>query len=157
MVALTFTVNGQEQTVSIDPADTLMDVLRDRLHLTGTKDGCREGECGSCTVIVDGRPVSSCIYAAKAAEGREVETIEGLNGEALSGIQQAMVEAGAVQCGYCTPGFVMILTALLRQHPKPSVGMIEEALNGNICRCTGYAQIFDAVLKVTGGQEEVSS
>ncbi len=157
MVALTFTVNGQEQTVSIDPADTLMDVLRDRLHLTGTKDGCREGECGSCTVIVDGRPVSSCIYAAKAAEGREVETIEGLNGEALSGIQQAMVEAGAVQCGYCTPGFVMILTALLRQHPKPSVGMIEEALNGNICRCTGYAQIVDAVLKVTGGQEEVSS
>jgi carbon-monoxide dehydrogenase small subunit len=156
MVALTFTVNGKGHTVHIDPAETLMDVLRDRLLLTGTKDGCREGECGSCTVIVDGRPVSSCIYAAKAAEGREVETIEGLNGEALGGIQQAMIEAGAVQCGYCTPGFVMMLTALLREHPKPDVGMIEEALNGNICRCTGYAQIVDAVMKVTGGQEEAS-
>ncbi len=145
MDRLTAFINGREEQFDVEPLETLMDALRNRLHLRGTKDGCREGECGACTVLVDGEPVDSCIYAARAVEGRRVETIEGLDDELARRIQDAIVETGGVQCGYCTPGFVVMITALLRRHPRPSEELIRESLSGNICRCTGYAQIIDAV------------
>lgn len=149
MTKLTATINGRQERLDIEPLETLMDALRNRLHLTGTKEGCREGECGACTVLVDGKPVNACLFAASAIEGRRVETIEGLNNDApAKRLQDAIVAAGGVQCGYCTPGFVVMITALLRRHPAPDEALIREALSGNICRCTGYAQIVDAVLAV---------
>ena len=148
MVMLTATVNGREERVEVEPLEKLMDTLRDRLYLRGTKEGCREGECGACTVLVDGMPVNSCIYASMQAEGRQVETIEGLDDALTRSIQDAIVECGGVQCGYCTPGFVVMITALLRRHPDAGEALVREALSGNICRCTGYAQIVDAVHRV---------
>lgn len=139
-------VNGEPVTVEVEADELLASVLRDRLGLTGTKIGCGEGECGACTVLVDGEAVVSCIYPALKADGREITTIEGLsrNGE-LDVIQQAFVEKAAAQCGYCTPGFIMAIKALLMQHPHPTPGQIEEGLAGNLCRCTGYYQIKEAV------------
>lgn len=152
MIALKLTVNGREERVAVEPAETLLDVLRNRLHLTGTKDGCREGECGACTVLLDGTPIDACIYAAQAANGRRVETIEGLSGEQLGSLQRRIVEASGVQCGYCTPGIVMTLTALLREHPRPDRQQVRAALSGNLCRCTGYTQIVDAALAAAGDE-----
>ena len=149
MVTLTAIVNGREERVEVEPLEKLMDTLRNRLHLRGTKEGCREGECGACTVLVDGMPVNSCIYAAMQAEGRRIETIEGLDDGLTRAIQDAIVACGGVQCGYCTPGFVVMITALLRRHPDAGEDLVREALSGNICRCTGYAQIVDAVERVT--------
>ncbi|MDD5265008.1 MAG: (2Fe-2S)-binding protein [Candidatus Bipolaricaulis sp.] len=141
-----FTVNGRAATVEADAEMRLLDALRDELHLTGTKEGCGEGECGACTVLLDGRPVNSCLVLAAQAEGRDVLTIEGLAaGPQLHPIQQAFVDAGAAQCGFCTPGFVMSTYALLRDHPAPSDEEILTALEGNLCRCTGYVKIVDAV------------
>ena len=141
-----FTVNGRAATVEADAEMRLLDALRDELHLTGTKEGCGEGECGACTVLLDGRPVNSCLVLAAQAEGRDVLTIEGLAaGPRLHPIQQAFVDAGAAQCGFCTPGFVMSTYALLRDHPAPSDEEILTALEGNLCRCTGYVKIVDAV------------
>jgi aerobic-type carbon monoxide dehydrogenase small subunit (CoxS/CutS family) len=145
---VTATINGRQETFDALAQSTLMDVLRDSLFLRGTKEGCREGECGACTVLVDGRPLDSCIYAAHAVNGRTVETIEGLGDDLSIRIKSAMVDAGGVQCGYCTPGIVVMLAALLRQHPAPDEETIRRALAGNICRCTGYAQIIDAVQRV---------
>jgi carbon-monoxide dehydrogenase small subunit len=145
---LTATINGREEQLDIEPLETLMDALRNRLHLTGTKEGCHEGECGACTVLVDAKPVNACLFAANAAQGRRVETIEGLNDDLAKSIQDAIVETGGIQCGYCTPGFVVMITALLRRHSAPGEALIREALSGNVCRCTGYAQIVDAVLAV---------
>jgi aerobic-type carbon monoxide dehydrogenase small subunit (CoxS/CutS family) len=148
---LVLTVNGRTHRLDAAPASTLLDVLREGLGLTGTKEGCAEGECGACTVLIDGRPVDSCLYAAHAASGRAITTVEGVGApDRPSPIQQAMVEAGAVQCGFCTPGFVMTLTALLEENPRPDEAEVRTALAGNLCRCTGYAQIVDAVLAVTG-------
>jgi carbon-monoxide dehydrogenase small subunit len=141
-----FTVNGRAASVEADAEMRLLDALRDELHLTGTKEGCGEGECGACTVLLDGRPVNSCLVLAAQAEGRNVLTIEGLAaGPQLHPIQQAFVDAGAAQCGFCTPGFVMSTYALLRDHPAPSDEEILTALEGNLCRCTGYVKIVDAV------------
>lgn len=141
-----FTVNGRATEVAIDPAETLLSVLRERLRLTGTKQGCDEGECGACTVMVDGRPVDSCIYAAGAAAGRSVETIEGLTRDELgSRLQAEFVSAGGVQCGFCTPGFIVTLVAVLREGKELSEDELRSSLAGNICRCTGYSQILDAV------------
>jgi carbon-monoxide dehydrogenase small subunit len=140
------TVNGCVETFETEGLECLMDVLRDRLHLSGTKEGCREGECGACTVLLDGKPINSCTYTARAAEGREIETIEGLNDALSMRIKRAIVEIGGVQCGYCTPGIIVMLSALLRRHAAPDEALIRQALSGNICRCTGYAQIVDAVL-----------
>ncbi|MGH9296212.1 MAG: (2Fe-2S)-binding protein, partial [Acidimicrobiales bacterium] len=128
-------VNGQVRRTEIGADEPLLFVLRERLNLRGAKDGCSEGECGACTVLVDGAPVDSCIYSAAAVGGREVRTVEGLaeNGE-LNALQQAFVQAGAVQCGFCTPGFLMTLTALLEANPLPSETEISQALSGNICR-----------------------
>ena len=146
MYPLTMTLNGESVTVEVEPFDLLVDVLRDKLGLTGTKIGCSEGECGACTVIMDGQAVLSCLLPAMKAQGREVVTIEGLShGDALHPLQQAFVEKGAVQCGYCTPGMIMSAKALLDENPKPSVEEIQEAVAGNLCRCTGYLQIVEAI------------
>jgi carbon-monoxide dehydrogenase small subunit len=145
-VDVTFTVNGRQARVAVDPAETLLDVLRERLRLTGTKEGCNEGECGACTVLVDGLPLDSCIYSAAATAGRCVETVEGLADDDLGrDLQSAFVAAGGVQCGFCTPGFLTTLVAVLRDNPAPSEQEVRTALAGNICRCTGYSQILDAV------------
>ena len=148
MSTLTTTVNGREERIEVEPLEKLMDTLRDRLHLRGTKEGCREGECGACTVLVDGMPVNSCIYAAMQAQGRRIETIEGLDDALTRAVQDAIVACGGVQCGYCTPGFVVMITALLRRYPDADEALVREALSGNICRCTGYAGIADAVQQV---------
>jgi carbon-monoxide dehydrogenase small subunit len=144
---LSFNVNGQ--AVGIDaPGDMrALDLLRDLLGLTGTKEGCGRGECGACTILVDGLPVNACLMYAAKLQGRNVETIEGVSGPGggLHPIQEAFLDEGAVQCGYCTPGMVLGAKALLARHPKPSVAEIEEALSGNFCRCTGYVKIIKAV------------
>lgn len=146
MAELRFTINGEEVTVEVNPDETLAYVLRERLGLTGTKIGCDEGECGACTVIVDGKAVTSCIYPAMKAQGARVETIEGLSkGGQLHPLQKAFVEHFASQCGYCTPGFVMSAKALLDKTPHPSEEEIKEAIAGNLCRCTGYYQIVEAI------------
>ena len=143
-------VNGRSVTIIGDGATTLLDFLRDSLGLRGTKEGCNEGECGACTVLIDGRPVDSCLYPALAAEGRKIETIEGMDeGSHLSSIQGALVATGGIQCGFCTPGFVMTLTALLRKQPNPNRNEIVGALAGNLCRCTGYSQIVEAAVSLS--------
>jgi carbon-monoxide dehydrogenase small subunit len=140
------TVNGKPHECEVDAETRLLDLLREELHLTGTKEGCGEGECGACTVLIDGRPVNSCLVLAPQADGAQVLTIEGLaDGEALHPIQQAFVDAGGVQCGFCTPGFIMSVYALLRDTPDPTDDEIRFALEGNLCRCTGYEKIVDAV------------
>ena len=149
---LTLNVNGRSRTLDTSPSATLLDVLRDELGLLGTKEGCVEGECGACTVLLNGRPVDSCIFAAHAVGPREVTTIEGVGAVDASPLQDAMVRAGAVQCGFCTPGFVMTLTALLADNRSPDEATIRRSLAGNICRCTGYSQIIDAVLEISGGE-----
>lgn len=141
-----FTLNGEETRVEIEPGELLLDVLRRRLFLTGTKKGCGEGECGACTVLLDGRPVLSCLLPAMKVQGRLVTTIEGVGDEeALHPLQDSFLEKGAVQCGFCTPGMVLSSKSLLDQHPNPSVEEIKQALSGHLCRCTGYIQIVEAV------------
>ncbi|MBN1773289.1 MAG: (2Fe-2S)-binding protein [Deltaproteobacteria bacterium] len=140
-------VNGAKVEVPVEATDRLLDVLRGPLGLTGTKEGCGAGECGACTVLVDGRAVNACLYPAREIEGRAVTTIEGL-GEpsgALSDVQQAFVERGAIQCGFCSPGMILAATALLAEHPEPTDEQIRDGLVGNLCRCTGYVQIVEAV------------
>lgn len=151
-VELTLVVNGEPVGLSVSPADTLLDVLRRDLELTGTKRGCGEGECGACSVILDGMVVSSCLVLALECEGSEVLTIEGLAaaGE-LHPIQQAFVDHGAVQCGFCTCGMIMAAYALLEANPSPTEDEIKRAFEGNLCRCTGYRKIIDAVLSLVPG------
>jgi carbon-monoxide dehydrogenase small subunit len=140
------TVNGRQHECEVDAQTRLLDLLREDLALTGTKEGCGEGECGACTVLIDGRAVNSCLVLAVQADGKTVLTIEGLAcGEALHPIQQAFVEQGGVQCGFCTPGFIMSTYALLQENPSPSDDEILTALEGNLCRCTGYTKIVEAV------------
>ncbi len=159
MATLNMVVNGDPVTVEVTPDTLLVDVLRNQLGLIGTKVGCGEGECGACTVLVDGKAVVSCLYPALKAEGRQVLTIEGLSkGGELDIIQQAFIERAAAQCGFCTPGFIMAVKALLLENPRPAPQEIEAALAGNLCRCTGYYQIKEAVelavqrLNAQGGQ-----
>ena len=143
---ITLAINGNEYRIFTDDCRTLLDVLREDLNLTGTKKGCDEGDCGVCTVLVDGEPISSCLFLAVKAEGHEVTTIEGLEKDGvLHPIQKAFVEEGAVQCGFCTPGMVMSTKALLDVNPNPNEEEIRTALSGNLCRCTGYVRIVKAV------------
>lgn len=143
---LTMTVNGREVALQIEADELLVDVLRDRLGLIGTKIGCNEGECGACTIIVEGEPVLSCLVPALRAQGLSITTIEGLShGEKLHPLQQAFVEHGAVQCGYCIPGFILSAKALLDRNPHPTRDEIKEAIAGNLCRCTGYVKIIEAI------------
>ena len=143
---IALTVNGEQREADVPSAATLVEMLREHLGLVGTKVGCGHGECGACTVLLDGEPVNSCLVFAAQCDGHEVTTIEGLrrNG-ALDRIQNAFVDAGAVQCGFCTPGMIMSAAALLSFNPEPSRDEIEEAISGNLCRCTGYVKIVDAV------------
>lgn len=143
---LSFTLNGTPVSIQVAPSSLLLEVLRNDLGLTGTKEGCGKGECGACTVLVDGRPVNSCLFPALEAEGREVRTIEGLaRGTELSVVQQAFVQNGGIQCGFCSPGMILSVEALLSRQPNPDETEIRSALVGNLCRCTGYAQIVEAV------------
>jgi carbon-monoxide dehydrogenase small subunit len=144
---ISFFLNGAEVVVPVRPHQRLLAVLRDTLNMAGTKEGCGEGECGACTVIVDGRAVNACLYPAPEIEGRRVTTIEGLleDGHRLSPIQECFVERGAIQCGFCTPGMIMSTKALLDANLDPTEAEIRAALVGNLCRCTGYVQIVDAV------------
>jgi carbon-monoxide dehydrogenase small subunit len=152
MQALTMKLNGEEVTVQVKPSAMLVEVLRDQLELTGTKVACGEGECGACTVLLDGEPVNSCLVPALKAQGREVVTVEGLAplGE-LHPLQKAFVEHGAVQCGYCTPGMLMSAKALLDHNPDPTEEEVKLAISGNLCRCTGYAKIVEAILDASAG------
>jgi aerobic-type carbon monoxide dehydrogenase small subunit (CoxS/CutS family) len=143
---LTMIVNGEAVSVEVEADELLVDVLRDRLGLTGTKIGCNEGECGACTVIMEGQAVLSCLIPALRAQGQKIVTIEGLgSGDRLHPLQEAFVEHGAVQCGYCIPGFILAAKALLDRHPHPSRDEIKEAVAGNLCRCTGYVKILEAI------------
>ena len=151
---ITFTLNNEVMEIEVDPGWTLLYLLREVLEMTGTKEGCGYGECGACTVIIDGRAVNSCLYPVMEAEGRNVTTIEGVmskSGE-LDPIQQALVQNGAVQCGFCTPGMVMSAKALLDENEKPTEDDIKESIEGNLCRCTGYVNIIDAIKSAAGGR-----
>jgi aerobic-type carbon monoxide dehydrogenase small subunit (CoxS/CutS family) len=144
---ISFTVNGKQRTVVTDPDRPLLDVLREDLHLTGAKYGCGEGQCGACTVLVDGRRMHACKVPIADMAGKSVRTIEGLSGndEPLHPVQQAFLDEHAFQCGYCTPGMIMSAIALLEETPKPDDAQIREGMNGNLCRCCGYAKILSAV------------
>lgn len=139
-------INGRPMAADIDPRLTLLDVLRESFGLTGTKRGCEVGECGACTVLLDGVPVNACLVPAPQAEGREITTVEGLaEGQTLNPLQEAFLDHEAVHCGYCTPGMLMSATALLEKKPEPSEEEIRVAISGNLCRCSGYVQIIEAI------------
>ena len=147
-VSITFTLNDKTVSVAVDAKEILIDTLRESFGLTGTKKACGTGDCGACTVILDGKAVRSCILLTAMVAGKNVLTIEGLGDEEhIHPIQQAFVDAGAVQCGYCTPGMILTAKALLDENPKPSAEEIKEALSGNLCRCTGYTKIVEAIEK----------
>ena len=140
-------VNGDVYNLEIPAHRTLLSVIRDEIGLTGTKEGCGTGDCGACTVLLDGKPVNACLVLAVEARDREVTTIEGVAGDgALHPVQQAFIEKGAVQCGFCTPGMVLSAVALLKENPRPSRDQVKHAIAGNLCRCTGYVRIVDAVV-----------
>ena len=148
-----FRVNGEQKELDASPTKSLLDVLREDLFLTGTKRGCDGGECGACTVIMNGKAVNSCLVIATELDGSEITTIEGLarDGKDIHPLQRAFVEKGAVQCGFCTPGMIMTAKAFLDSNPNPSEDEVRSALSGNLCRCTGYTKIVEAVM--TGAEE----
>jgi len=146
MTTIQFTINGHEQTIEAPPMKRLLDILREDLHLTGAKEGCGEGECGACAVLINGDLINSCLVPVLQAEGAEITTIEGLSIEGkLHSIQQCFLAEGGAQCGICTPGMILATHYLLDKHPQPTLLQIKEGLNGNLCRCTGYMRIFNAV------------
>lgn len=143
-----FNINGAPYEEEIDHRRTLLEVLRENFGLLGTHRGCDEGQCGACTVLVDGKEVNSCLVLAASVQGKEITTIEGLaEGEKLHPVQEAFVESGAIQCGFCTPGMIMVTKGFLDKNPRPTEEEAKRAISGNLCRCTGYFQIIDAVLK----------
>jgi carbon-monoxide dehydrogenase small subunit len=145
-LALAMTVNGESAVAAVDATKTLLEVLREDLRLTGTKHGCELGECGACAVLLDGEPVLSCLVLGVECEGRRVDTVEGLARDGrLDPLQEAFADLGAAQCGYCTPGILVTARALLDREPRPSRERIREAISGNLCRCTGYLQIVEAI------------
>ncbi len=149
MITIHLIVNEKPHTLDVEDGETLLEVIRNRLRLTGTKKGCEVGECGACTVLIDDVPTTSCLYLAALADGKRITTIEGLSHDGvLSPIQQAFVDAGAVQCGFCTPGMVLSAYALLKRNPNPSVDEIKRSLSGNLCRCGTYEHVTRAVQMV---------
>jgi carbon-monoxide dehydrogenase small subunit len=156
MKTVTMLVNGRPEKLTLEPHRTLLDVLREDLGLTGAKRGCEAGECGACTVILNGRPVNSCLVLAVELDGAEVLTIEGLGGPAsLDPLQQSFVDNFALQCGYCTPGMILMGKALLARNPHPSEDEVKEYISGNLCRCTGYENIVKAIMAVAAGGERI--
>lgn len=155
-INIKLSVNGRDHNVNIEPNARLLDVIRDQLGFTGTKEGCGVGECGTCTVILNGRKVNSCMVLAAQADGSKILTIEGIASDngSLHPIQEAFIEAGAVQCGFCTPGMVLSAYELLSHNPSPSRDEVKIAISGNLCRCTGYKQIVDAVELAVGKMKE---
>lgn len=147
MIRVTCEINGTKRTVEVQPTDRLVDMLRTTLNLRGTKEGCGIGECGACTVLLDGLPINSCLVLAGQVEGREILTIEGLAQKdgTLHPVQQAFIDAGAIQCGFCTPAMVLCAYALLQRTPHPTEDQIKNAISGTLCRCTGYVQIIEAI------------
>ncbi len=157
-VSLTLNVNGQRREVTTDPTRSLLDVLREDLQLTGTKYGCGEAQCGACSVLIEGKRVFSCRTAVSKAEGKTIVTIEGTaKPDKLHPVQQAFLDEGAYQCGFCTPGMIVAAVALLEQNPKPSDAEIVEAMNRNLCRCCTYPNILEAVRRACGREAEVKS
>jgi len=156
-VQIGLTVNGEPTEAWFAPYKTLLEVLREDLNLTGTKHGCELGECGACAVLVDGEPQLSCLLLALECEGRSIETVEGMgDGARLHPLQAAFADLGAAQCGYCTPGILLTAKALLLKEPNPSRERIKEAISGNLCRCTGYQQIFEAIEEAARRMEHAS-
>jgi carbon-monoxide dehydrogenase small subunit len=152
MITVSLDVNGRTRLLEIEPQETLLHVLRERLALTGTKANCEEGECGACTVLYNGQPVNSCLLLAVRAQAGSILTIEGLTAQARHAeLQESFAREGAIQCGYCSPGFLLAAAALLDRHPSPSEQEIVTALSGNICRCTGYTKILKAVRRAAEG------
>jgi aerobic carbon-monoxide dehydrogenase small subunit len=156
MQKMAFTLNGHRVETLVEPHWTVLELLREAMELTGTKEGCGQGECGACTVLLDGQAVNACLFPVLEAEGRAVTTIEGLAGPdgALHPLQEAFIHYGAVQCGFCTPGMILSAKALLEENPHPAEEAIRTALAGNFCRCTGYAQIIQAVQSLSGFEEK---
>ena len=154
-ISVSCTVNGEPATLEGFPLTRLLDALRESLRLTGTKEGCGEGECGACSVILDGELVNSCLVPVAQVQGASIRTIEGVaDGERLHAVQRAMVECGGAQCGICTPGMVLAAVHLLERTPRPTEADIREGLAGNLCRCTGYTKIFDAVVRAVESTED---
>jgi carbon-monoxide dehydrogenase small subunit len=152
---LNFKLNGKNVNIEAPGGERLLDLLRERLDLVGTKEGCGKGECGACTVLLDGEPVCSCLVLAAQVDGRQITTIEGIESDKqLSAVQRAFEQTGSVQCGFCTPGMVLSAVALLNKNPRPSKDEIKRALSGNLCRCTGYEKIFEAVELAAGNKQK---
>lgn len=149
---ITIKVNGREERLTVAPNRTLLNILREELELTGAKPGCEAGECGACTVLINGRPVNSCMVLAVETDGADILTIEGLGGpDGLDELQQSFIDNFALQCGYCTPGMILMGKALLAQNPEPSEAEVKEFISGNLCRCTGYENIVRAIMAVAAG------
>ena len=152
---LQITVNGVERTILVEPFYSLLDTLRDELHLTGTKKGCDEGDCGACTILLNGQPVTSCLVLAHSAHDAEVTTVEGLaSGGELHPVQRSFAENGGLQCGYCTPGLIMATVGLLNENPHPTAEDVKFGVGGNLCRCTGYSKVIEAVLAAVESTKE---
>lgn len=149
MAKVKFTLNNEVRTIEVEPNETLLDVLRDKLGMKSPKCGCDRGDCGACAVMIDGKSVRSCLVFAVEVEGQSVTTLEGISQPKLSKLQEAFIEFNSFQCGYCAPGVIISATELLEKNPHPDLEEIKEALSGNLCRCTGYTPIFDAILDVT--------
>jgi carbon-monoxide dehydrogenase small subunit len=158
MIQIHITVNGKKVELMVKPFQTLLELIREDLGLTGTKEGCGLGECGACTVIVDGKTMNSCLMLAVEADGKEIETIEGLaQGENLHPVQQAFMDEGGLQCGFCTPGMILSAKALLDANPQPTDEEIRRGIAGNLCRCTGYTKIFESIksaARIIGGEQK---
>ena len=155
MKKITLTLNGEKRSVIVEPTETLLDVLRDKLGMKSPKCGCDRGDCGACAVLFNGRSVRSCLVLAIESDGQEVVTVEGISQDKLSRVQQSMIHKNAFQCGFCAPGMIISATELLENNPNPDLEEIKEALSGNLCRCTGYLPILEAVQdSVSGGDHE---
>ncbi|MDD2230110.1 MAG: (2Fe-2S)-binding protein [Candidatus Cloacimonetes bacterium] len=153
MKEISFTLNNELRSVSVDANEVLLDVLREKLGVKSPKCGCERGDCGACTVLLDGKAVRSCLVLAIEVENHNIVTVEGISAEKLSALQEAFIEYNAFQCGYCAPGIILAITELLLKHPHPTLEQIKESIAGNLCRCTGYTPIFDAIMALTSVEQ----